>query len=491
MEGQAHVIVHSNPQNNQSNMEHHSLELATAWFDMTATDHVTDDQLALSRARIWELHQRSLELQRASSSAASEAQICGTTFVPCSPTTSSSRSQLDGGDSDPSAVSDRRHDRAEGEGQTQGSTSGSGTKCTGGPTRSPIVQGSLAMPWKSSTRSTSIQCPRAMDALRRVRFATSIHPESGLTRPDDGDQEPRDGEVDAGGTPSLDARAEADGDYLSSHATEDRRRRGAPNSHHGAHCEQPGGDDGGNGNSDNSNDYAIANNTNGSSGICTDGEQSRDYIGNELDHDGQRSGQRPGGRVCSGVPGMNGTWRPCTTTVGHRVMAFATMMTAATSSLLMGLHLHDRDGLWEVSAAPHDWLSQAAKQHGLKSRSINLQNGYDLYKPATWDHLRALRQRHRPAKIWFSLPFSKWCSWKSIDHRSVTGHERLEADRRKERRMLWQVNSFIKDTINENPDVEIYYEWPHPSNGWRQHPMTDLNDYLDEKAIPWLTCRVD
>ena len=172
-------------------------------------------------------------------------------------------------------------------------------------------------------------------------------------------------------------------------------------------------------------------------------------------------------------------------------MTFATMMTAATSSMLLGLHLHDRDGLWEISASPHDWLSQAASRQGLKPRSINLQSGYDLYKPATWEHLRVLRQRHRPARIWFSLPFSRWCSWQEIDYGSPNGYERLETDRRKERRMLWQVNSFIKDIINEDPDIEIYYEWPHPSGGWKQHPMTDLSDFLDKKNIPWLSCRVD
>ncbi|CAE7462825.1 GIP [Symbiodinium sp. CCMP2592] len=123
--------------------------------------------------------------------------------------------------------------------------------------------------------------------------------------------------------------------------------------------------------------------------------------------------------------------------------------------------------------------------------SINLQTGYDLYKTATWDQLRSLRQRHRPLRVWFSLPYSKWCPWNNIDYNRAERQERLESDRRKERRMLWHVNCFIKEALEETPDIEIYYEWPHPSNGWKQHPMIDLSDYMDSKHIPWLTCRVD
>ena len=488
-EGQAHVVVHNSPQNNSQYSEHHMLELATAWFDMTATDHVSDEQLEVSRARIWELHQRSLELQRASPSAASAAQMCGTAAVPDPPTTSSSCSQLDGGDLDPSAVSDGWHGGAKAKGQTQGSTSRSGSSRVCGSTRSPGLQGDMALSWKPLPRSSGIQRPRTVGALLSVRPTSSVHPESGLPCPDHGDQEPRDGAPDAGGTTTPDAGAEAYSDNLSPHAAEDRCRGSAPDGHHGAH--RYDGNDSGGGDTHDTYDDALTGDTHGFTRLCADVKQSRDHFGNQLDRDGKRPGQRPGSRVCPGVPGVTGTWKPCTNTVGKRVMTFATMMTAATSSMLLGLHLHDRDGLWEISASPHDWLSQAASQQGLKPRSINLQSGYDLYKPATWEHLRVLRQRHRPARIWFSLPFSRWCSWQEIDYGSPNGYERLETDRRKERRMLWQVNSFIKDIINEDPDIEIYYEWPHPSGGWKQHPMTDLSDFLDKKNIPWLSCRVD
>ena len=48
--------------------------------------------------------------------------------------------------------------------------------------------------------------------------------------------------------------------------------------------------------------------------------------------------------------------KPLTQRLCGRVMSFAALM--ATS--LMGLHLEDRDGLWEIACAPHSWLSEAA-----------------------------------------------------------------------------------------------------------------------------------
>ena len=169
----------------------------------------------------------------------------------------------------------------------------------------------------------------------------------------------------------------------------------------------------------------------------------------------------------------------------------ASLLVATTMDLLTGLHLHDRDGLWEISGAPHSWLSTAAEEHGQKSRRINATTGYDLYHQDTWNHLRDLRQQHRPRRLWFSLPCSKWSSWSATNYNTPEKTNKLENGRRRERRLLWEVNKFIKETIETIPDVDIYFEWPHPSSGWKQPAMQDLQGYMDEHGVPWLQCRVD
>ena len=78
--------------------------------------------------------------------------------------------------------------------------------------------------------------------------------------------------------------------------------------------------------------------------------------------------------------------------VGKQLMTMASIFTAMTSSLLLNLHLRDRDGLWEIACAHHSWLSEASEEHNLKPRRINLANGYALYQSSTWDPLRVLRQ---------------------------------------------------------------------------------------------------
>ncbi|OLQ11600.1 hypothetical protein AK812_SmicGene4533 [Symbiodinium microadriaticum] len=173
------------------------------------------------------------------------------------------------------------------------------------------------------------------------------------------------------------------------------------------------------------------------------------------------------------------------------VMLFVSLMTTATSNLLMGIQLDGRDGLWEISGAPHSWLSQAADQYGLQARPINYQTGYDLYKEETWNQLRRLRHLRQPRRVWFSLPCSKWCPWKAIDSADLPQRESPEAARRKEGRALRLAVNFVKETLEEDPDVQIYWEWPSNSAGWSQHAMLELQEWFGSGEFPWLSCRID
>ena len=172
-------------------------------------------------------------------------------------------------------------------------------------------------------------------------------------------------------------------------------------------------------------------------------------------------------------------------------MIMVALMTAATTSLLIEVHLHGRDGVWGIACAPHSWLSQAYEEHHLKSRRINLASDYDLYDATTWSRLTDLRRRHKPQRLWFFLPCTKWSQWSSINYNTEEKRNKLETARRRERRMLWFVNKFLKETLDEDPDVEIYYEWPWPYTGWSQHPLVDLSEDLQRRGLRWLDYRID
>ena len=113
------------------------------------------------------------------------------------------------------------------------------------------------------------------------------------------------------------------------------------------------------------------------------------------------------------------------------------------------------------------------------------------YRHDTWDQLRALRQVHRPQRLWFSLPCTKWCSWSSVNYNDPEKRERLEGYRRRECRMLKDAVNFIITTLDEDPDVEIYWEWPFPCYGWKQQPLEDLAAQLHRRGHDWLDCRID
>ena len=164
---------------------------------------------------------------------------------------------------------------------------------------------------------------------------------------------------------------------------------------------------------------------------------------------------------------------------------------AAASATMMDFTMDGRDGLWEVACAPHSWLSQAAEQHGLQPRRINLQSGFDLYQPKTWEQLDDLRRRCRPKRIWWSLPCTRWCPWTSLNYNTPEKKELLEAYRRRERKLLWRAHNFIKKAIQEDPEIILFWEWPHPCYGWNQEPMLAIEKLLHAHGHEWLDCRID
>ena len=174
-----------------------------------------------------------------------------------------------------------------------------------------------------------------------------------------------------------------------------------------------------------------------------------------------------------------------------KVMLFATTMVAMATSTLTSFSLDDRDGLWEIACAPHSWLSDAAQRQGLHPRRINLEAGYDLYKKDTWEHLRALRRRHRPRRLWWSLPCTYWCSWTALNYAGPERQQILEDHRRRERRLLWQAHDFIAEALQEDPDLLIYFEWPYPCYGWSQKPLLAIQALLRRHGQEWLDCRID
>ena len=174
-----------------------------------------------------------------------------------------------------------------------------------------------------------------------------------------------------------------------------------------------------------------------------------------------------------------------------KVMMMFTTMMAMASATLTSFALDERDGLWEIACAPHSWLSEASQKVGLQPRRINLQAGYDLYHKETWDHLRALRRRHRPRRLWFSLPCTYWCAWTSINYAGPERQQLLEDHRRRERRLLWHAHDFLAEALAEDPDILVYYEWPHPCFGWKQKPLLAIQALFEQHGQEWNDCRID
>ena len=105
--------------------------------------------------------------------------------------------------------------------------------------------------------------------------------------------------------------------------------------------------------------------------------------------------------------------------------------------------------------------------------------------------MKCLRKRTKPRKIWFSLPCTKYCQWTFINYATDERKELLKTYQRRERRMLWNMNDFVKDTLEDDPSCEIYFEWTHPCRGWQEPPMIDLEKFMSDNSREWLDCRID
>ena len=190
-------------------------------------------------------------------------------------------------------------------------------------------------------------------------------------------------------------------------------------------------------------------------------------------------------KVSKNVKDANKTYE-LTHRLAAKVMFLATTMLATATTMMASFALDDRDGLWEMACSPHSWLSEAAQMQGLHPRRINLQSGYDLYKKETWDHLRALRRKHRPRRLWWSLPCTFWCQWSSLNYVGPERQQLLEEHRRRERRLLWYAHELLTEALADDPELLVYYEWPHPCFGWKQKPLLAIQSLFEKHGHDWL-----
>ncbi len=485
MEGNAHVLVRRCPLGSEADMSQQMLELRTTWIDLNASDRAHDEQsLANARARMWRLYQHG---HSSTTPAAVTAQMCGSAFATSPTTTSSSSSHGDArGPRCSEALFDDNgslrgpRDRGDPPGRLQGE----GTSQTEGPilrhqpenengsSRPSHQEDTVAMFRAAHSGSSSKQSTRAVDQLSMLQPPDALHSSQGEPSIEYRNSECRNGSGDA----------ERAGDCARSCSSNRQDLSLCHGKGEGRLCvaqgdqRPPGQQRGGNN---------LGASGNGWVPLVT-GD-----IGDNLGHGGRR------GADCS-YGGRSGptvtTYKPVPSTpvyMGKKVTAMAAMMATATTSLLLGLHLEGRDGIWELACSPHSWLSEAAEEHGLRPRRINLSTGFDLYRHETWDRLQALRRQHRPQRLWFSLPCTKWCSWSSVNYNDPEKRERLEGYRRRERRMLKDAVDFILKTVDEDPDVEIYWEWLFPCFGWKQKPLEDLAAQLHRQGQDWLDCRID
>ena len=67
-----------------------------------------------------------------------------------------------------------------------------------------------------------------------------------------------------------------------------------------------------------------------------------------------------------------------------------------------------------------------------------------------------------------SLPCTLWTLMQNLTARDAQGLRDLEMRRNKERWVIRQMVTFILWAKGIQPDLRIYWEWPHGCTGWSQ-----------------------
>ena len=476
-EGQAHVVVRSSSDiaSSPQSLNHDFIELATVWFDLAVGEREPQEHdLAVARDRMWMLYRHG---RNVIPPAATTAQMCGVPNANLNSTTSSSRphgvplardaGHRQGGGGDHGCL-------PEGQGQSQESTEvfRPGSTDEGGSKRSQDTCVPVAMFQQASARTSAGQSMGPVGDVSMLQPSLAVHAPQGSSGQHDIHRECSDRQEDVGRASPTPGGDQAHGDNLPSCSEQgDGRDCAAPCSPRPSGRAPGDGADG-----TNFDDPYVTNEH-----YLGNGSGRRRGADSGLRERGTAAVMRPKGVDQYGVPLY----------IGKKIMTMAAMLTTTATSLLLGLHLEGRDGLWEISGAPHGWMSHAAEEHGLQPRRINRSTGYDLYKAETWDQLRDLRKRQRPRKLWFSLPFSKWHQWSVVDYNTEEKKIKLDTARRRERRLLWYANQFIKEALEEDEETDVFFEWPHRCTGWNQQPMVDLASFMEAKGYPWLPCRID
>ena len=148
--------------------------------------------------------------------------------------------------------------------------------------------------------------------------------------------------------------------------------------------------------------------------------------------------------------------------------------------------IYDKKPLvWEMFCSPQSGLAQACEAEGIPTQRINLEQGFDLYKPATYPVLFELFKVQRPKKLWISTMCTLFCSWVDLNYQGR--EELLQKKRRRERKMFRLLKAFLLAVIAYDPTVEIYWEWPRNCRGWKESIIEEL---FNEIGQIW-DCRID
>ena len=120
--------------------------------------------------------------------------------------------------------------------------------------------------------------------------------------------------------------------------------------------------------------------------------------------------------------------------------------------------------IWELCCSwiqpwlKHVW-SASCKLNPLRK---NYEAGYDMEKKEIVDLLWKDYVKERPRKFWWSLNLrcTEWCNIQNLNQRNDEQKDALRKKGQKGKRQVRHALSFVEATLQDDPTVHHYWEWP-------------------------------
>ncbi len=97
----------------------------------------------------------------------------------------------------------------------------------------------------------------------------------------------------------------------------------------------------------------------------------------------------------------------------------------------------------------------------------------------------------RPHKLWLSIPCTFWSSAQNANLANPERAPQILKGRKRSRQMVRSIVAWLIESLDDDADIEVYWEWPHYCRGFGDDCFQLLVRALERRHKPLYDARID